>query len=201
MLSRSSPLSLCVYLMAALSVAASLGACADSAMAPTARLTATGSAPADLSRVYRLGVGDKLKLTVFGEQELSGTYEVNASGNVPLPLIGEMAARGRGINDFRDAVRQKLSQGYLTNPKVSVEIINFRPIYIHGEVRSGGEFPFKNGLKLRDAIAVAGGYTYRANESYVILVREGAPQQVKVAMPADIDVLPGDNIRIPERFF
>ncbi len=180
--------------------AASLAACAESSITPSAQISGA-TKTVELSRVYRLGVGDKVKLTVFGEQELSGTYEVNASGNVPLPLIGELSAQGRGINDFRDAVRQKLSQGYLTNPKVSVEIVNFRPIYIHGEVRSGGEFPFKNGLKLRDAIAVAGGYTYRANEAFVILVREGAAQQVKVAMPGDIDVLPGDNIRIPERFF
>ncbi len=70
-----------------------------------------------------------------------------------------------------------------------------------GEVRSGGEFPFKSGLKLRDAIALAGGFTYRANETHVLLVREGSPQQYRVAMPADIDVLPGDNIRVPERFF
>ena len=155
----------------------------------------------ELSRVYRLGVGDKIKLTVFGEADMSGTYEVNAIGNVPVPLVGEVPAKGRGIAEFRDTVRSKLAQGFLTNPKISVEVVNFRPIYIHGEVRSGGEFPYKNGLKLRDAIALAGGYTYRANETRVILVRDGSPAQVTVTLPADIDVLPGDNIRVPERFF
>ncbi len=200
MLLRSSPHLMRAFGIVALSVTVGLVACADGGEAPVAKLSAAGLRP-ELSRVYRLGVGDKVKLTVFGEQDLSGTYEVNASGNISLPLTGEIGARGRAIGDFREAVRQKLSQGYLTNPKVSVEVINFRPIYIHGEVRSGGEFAFKNGLKLRDAIAVAGGYTYRANESYVILVREGAAEQVRVAMPADVDVLPGDNIRIPERFF
>lgn len=184
---------------AAVLAAAAIGACADPGGAPEARLPARTNV--DISRIYRLGVGDKIKLTVFGEENMSGTFEVNAIGNVPVALIGEVPAKGRGIADFREAVRQKLAQGYLTNPKVTVEVVNFRPIYIHGEVRSGGEFPYKNGLKLRDAIALAGGFTYRANETHVILVREGSPEQLKVALPADIEVLPGDNIRVPERFF
>jgi protein involved in polysaccharide export with SLBB domain len=200
MLLRSSPRSLVLTALVTLGVAAAVGACADSGIRSDAALPAK-IAPDELSRVYRLGVGDKIKLTVFGENDMSGTYEVNAIGNVPVPLVGEVPAKGRGVAEFRDAVRNKLSQGYLTNPKVSVEVVNFRPIYIHGEVRSGGEFPYKNGLKLRDAIALAGGFTYRANETHVILVREGSPAQVKVALPADVDVLPGDNIRVPERFF
>lgn len=185
---------------AALLAAAVVAACAGTSPDPQLAMPNRAGA-ADLSRVYRLGVGDKIKVTVFGEPELSGNYEVNAAGNVPIALVGEVPARGQGIDDFREQVRRKLQQGYLNNPKVSVEVVNFRPIYIHGEVRSGGEFPYKNGLKLRDAIALAGGYTYRANESQVILVREGSGAQVTVPMPADIDVLPGDNIRIPERFF
>lgn len=185
---------------AALMGAAIVAACAGTGADPQQVLPSRAGA-AELSRVYRLGVGDKVKVTVFGEADLSGTYEVNAAGNVPVALVGEIPARGHGIDNFREQVRRKLQQGYLNNPKVSVEVVNFRPIYIHGEVRSGGEFPFKNGLKLRDAIALAGGYTYRANESQVILVREGSGAQVALAMPADIDVLPGDNIRIPERFF
>ena len=186
--------------IAALGAAVVIGACANSAPRLDTKLI-DNPGPVELSRVYRLGVGDKIKLTIFGEAEMSGVYDVNATGNVPVPLVGEIPAKGRPIAEFRDTVRRKLSEGYLTNPKVSVEVVNFRPIYIHGEVRTGGEFPYKNGLKLRDAIAVAGGYTYRANEAFVILVREGSAAQVKVALPADIDVLPGDNIRVPERFF
>ena len=199
MLSRSSP-RLSSALIAALTVAAIAGACADTVSGPISTLPSKAGA-VELSRVYRLGVGDKIKLTIFGEPDMSGTYEVNAVGNVPVSLIGEVPAKGQGIAEFRDSVRHRLSQGYLNNPKVSVEVVNFRPIYIHGEVRSGGEFPYKNGLKLRDAIALAGGFTYRANETHVVLVREGSPAQVKVALPADVDVLPGDNIRVPERFF
>jgi len=93
-----------------------------------------------------------------------------------------------------------LRDGYLKNPKVSIEVMNFRPIYVHGEVKNGGEFAYKTGLKLRDAIAMAGGYTYRANQGYVLVDREGE-EEVKITMPSSMPVLPGDNIRIPERFF
>ena len=198
MLSRSSPHLPSVTMIAALVVA--LNGCANDRPAAAPASIACLETP-EVSRVYRLGIGDKVKLSVFGEADLSGTFEVNGSGNVAVPLVGEIPAKGRGIGEFRELVRTKLAQGYLTNPKVSVEVANFRPIYLHGEVRSGGEFPYKSGLKLRDAIALAGGYTYRANESHVILVREGSAAQIKVALPADIDVLPGDNIRVPERFF
>ena len=151
-------------------------------------------------RIYRLGVGDKLKVSVFGEENLSGQFEVNAFGQVSMPLIGEMPAKGLALNDFRDRVVRKLSDGYLKNPRVAVEILNYRPIYVHGEVKSGGEFQFKNGISLRDTVAIAGGYTYRANQSYLYIGREGEPD-IAVQLPSDIPVLPGDNIRIPERFF
>jgi polysaccharide export outer membrane protein len=105
------------------------------------------------------------------------------------------------LAEVRSAVTRRLSDGYLKNPKITVEILTYRPIYVHGEVRSGGEFPFKNGLKLRDAIALAGGYTYRANQGYVLLGRNGQSGDVRVSMPSDVLVMPGDNIRIPERFF
>ncbi len=153
-----------------------------------------------LERTYRLGIGDKLKITVFGEESLSGQYEVNALGQISLPLVGEVGARGMAISAFRDSVARRLAEGYLKNPRVTVEVLNYRPIYVHGEVKSGGEFPYKNGLKLRDAVAVAGGYTYRADESYVLIVREGAGE-ARVPLSSNVVVLPGDNIRVPERFF
>lgn len=153
-----------------------------------------------VSRIYRLGVGDKLKVTVFGEDNLSGPFEVNAVGQVSMPLIGEMPAKGLAIHEFRENVTRKLADGYLKSPKVSIEMLNYRPIFVHGEVKNGGEFAYKNGISLRDAIAMAGGYTYRADQSYLYVGREGEPD-VAVKTPADIAILPGDNIRIPERFF
>lgn len=151
-------------------------------------------------RTYRLGVGDKLKLNVYGEPDLSGEFVVNALGNVSLPLVGEVKAQGHSLAEFRAALRQRLADGFLKDPKVNVEVVNYRPIYVHGEVRNGGEFQFKNGLKLRDAVAMAGGYSYRANLGYVLVIREGEARELRIDLPSDTPVLPGDNIRIPERF-
>jgi polysaccharide export outer membrane protein len=185
---------------AAALTAAVLGACADTTL-PQKSVTLT-DAPARLeTRVYRLGIGDKLKVSVFGEQDLSGQFEVNALGNVPMPLIGEIPAKGRSANDIRDQIAQRLSDGYLRNPKVNVEVQTYRPIYVHGEVRNSGEFQFKQGLRVRDAVAMAGGYSYRANQGYALITREGEPDEMRVALPSDMVVLPGDNIRIPERYF
>jgi polysaccharide export outer membrane protein len=182
---------------ATLAVALLVSACSGGGGAPPPGF---GTGPSGLGRVYRLGIGDKLKIVVFGEENLSGPTEVNAFGNVSLPLIGEVPAKGQSLDEFRASVTRRYGDGFIKNPKITVEITNYRPIYVHGEVKSGGEFAFKNGLKLRDAIAMAGGYTYRADESFVTIVREEA-EPARLALPADLDVLPGDNIRVPERFF
>ncbi len=184
---------------AAFAAAALLSACASpDIVSGSDFVSRKGSAATN--RVFRLGVGDKFKLTVFGEDDLSGQFEVNAQGQASLPLIGEQPAKGLTIDEFRGNVVKRLSDGYLKNPKVNVEMMNYRPVYVHGEVKNGGEFQYKNGLSLRDAIAMAGGYTYRADQDYLYIGREGLADAA-VKMPADVPVLPGDNIRIPERFF
>ena len=152
-------------------------------------------------RFYRLGVGDKLKITVFGEPDLSGEFEVGAVGMISLPLVGDIKARGLSLIEFRNRMARRLSDGYLKEPRITVEVLNYRAIFVHGEVRTGGQFKYKSGLKIRDAIAMAGGYSYRANESYFFLMREGFPKRRKIALPTNMPVLPGDNIRVPERFF
>lgn len=155
----------------------------------------------DLSRLHHLGIGDKVKISIFGENELSGQYEIGATGILSLPLIGEIPAKGMKITELRDAIARKLRSGYLKDPKVSIEILTYRPFYVHGEVRGSGEFAFKNGVTVRDAIAIAGGYTYRANLGHVLLLREGSTQEERVDLPSNYAVMPGDNLRIPERFF
>ena len=183
--------------------AAIIGACSGQSGEATLASPPASSlgAKQEVSRIYRLGIGDKIKITVFGENELSGQYEVGATGILSLPLIGEIPAKDVGIADLRATIVQRLRNGYLKDPKVSVEILTYRPFYVHGEVRSSGEFPFKNGVTIRDAVAIAAGYTYRANLSYVILIREGTATEVRVELPSTYGVMPGDNIRIPERFF
>lgn len=186
-------------LIVVLATAVLASACSSGSTAPPPGFAAADGASA-LGRTYRLGIGDKLKITVFDEPNLSGPVEVNAMGQVALPLAGEVPAKGFAIQEFRDSVARKLSDGYLKNPRVTVEIVNYRSIFVQGEVKSGGEFQYKTGLKLRDAIAMAGGYTYRADQDFAFIVREDQ-QEVKLPLPSDIPVLPGDNIRIPERFF
>jgi protein involved in polysaccharide export with SLBB domain len=184
----------------ALVVVMTLGACADTT-APQRGMALTQGPTRLEERVYRLASGDKLKVSVYGEQDLSGQFEVNAQGNLPMPLIGEIAAKGKSANELRDQIAQRLSDGYLRNPKVSVEVQTYRPFYVHGEVRNSGEFQFKQGLRIRDAVAMAGGYSYRANQGVALLSREGDSNEIQVPLPSDIAVLPGDNIRIPERYF
>ncbi len=175
-----------------------LSACSSTVGAPPGPNFATGQDA--LSRVYRLGIGDKLKITVFGEESLSGPVEVDAFGRVALPLAGDVPAKGLTIVQFREAVGKKLSDGFLKNPRITVEVTNYRSIYMHGEVKNGGEFPFKPGLTLRDAVALAGGYTYRADQSLMLIQREG-DGIVRIPLPSDVPVLPGDNLQVPERFF
>lgn len=201
MSSRCSQLLRIVIAALAFCAAATLAGCADGGDVPELQIAQASGSAIEVSRIYRLGVGDKLKITVFGEQDLSGTYDVNATGNVSLPLIGDIVAKGRPIADFRTAVSKRLGDGYIKNPKVTVEVLAYRPIYVHGEVKQAGELAYKSGLKLRDAIAMAGGYTYRANQGYVLIIREGQSAEAKVRLPSDLDVLPGDNIRVPERLF
>lgn len=117
-----------------------------------------------------------------------------------MPLIGPVKANGQTVDGFTRAVKDRLSAGYLKNPKLNVEVLNYRAIFVHGEVRSGGQFTFKNGLRIRDAIAIAGGYTYRADQNYVLITRDNQPT-VRLPLPSNVSILPGDNIRVPERFF
>lgn len=201
MLSRCSQLLRISVAALALAGATLLAGCADGGDVPELQIAPPTGSQVELSRIYRLGVGDKLKITVFGEQDLSGTYDVNATGSISLPLVGDIVAKGRPIGEFRNAVAKRLGDGYIKNPKITVEVLAYRPIYVHGEVKQAGELAYKSGLKLRDAIAMAGGYTYRANQGYLLIIREGQSAEARVRLPSDLDVLPGDNIRVPERLF
>lgn len=154
-----------------------------------------------LGRTSQLGVGDKVRINVFGENDLTGVYSITADGNIEFPLIGAVRAQGLTLSTFRRNLRGRLANGYLSNPKITVEIASYRPIFVHGEVRNGGEYPYRIGTRLKDAIAVAGGFNYRADESRVLLTREGDIGQVWANVGDNIVIMPGDNIRVVERFF
>ena len=150
---------------------------------------------------YRLDAGDRVKVTVFGQQDLSGEFEVDGAGRLSLPLIQHVQARGSTLAELEQAITGKLKPDFLKNPRVSVEVLNYRPFYILGEVKNPGSYPFVNGMTVINAVALAGGYTYRAKENTVIIVRAGDAKRKPLPADHDTVVLPGDVIEVPERFF
>lgn len=168
--------------------------------APAAEAVSDVPLPPDADIDYRLGSGDKLRVIVFGETDLSGEFDVSGSGKVALPLIGQVHAEGLTLSAFEDAVEKKLQEGYLTSPRVSVEVMNYRPFYIYGEVGEPGQYSYTSGMTVLNAVAVAGGYSYRANQSKVYITRGEGNEREYPASQA-VKVLPGDVVRVPERFF
>jgi polysaccharide export outer membrane protein len=165
-------------------------------------LANAGLAQPDASEfVYRLGAGDKLRVIVFGEEDLSGEFVVDGSGYIRLPLVGQVQAANRTVYEFERDVETKLKDGYLKAPRVSAEVMNYRPFYIIGEVGKPGEYPYVNGMSVLNAVALAGGYTYRANERSVYLRRYGDSREQSVPADETTKVYPGDIVRVVERFF
>ncbi|MCI5044887.1 MAG: polysaccharide export protein [Aquisalinus sp.] len=152
-------------------------------------------------REYTLGPGDKLRLIVFGEDDLSGEFLVDGSGLVSLPLVGEISAEGKTVREFQRSVESSLRDGYLNDPRVSAEVLNFRPFYILGEVNSPGTYPYSDSLTVLNAVAVAEGFTYRANQRVVFIRRDGATTEQQYPLTSTTPVRPGDTIRIAERIF
>jgi len=156
----------------------------------------------DASASYVLGAGDRLQIIVFGEPQLSGEHTVSASGIVSFPLIGDIPAASQTPAQVQEAIRSRLAGGYLKDPRVAVEVLAYRPFYILGEVNRPGEYPYRANLKLEQAIATAGGYSYRANRSRFVIVREdGSERKMRFKEAAQMEIQPGDTIRILERFF
>ena len=154
-----------------------------------------------LNQGYILGSGDRLRVIVFGEEDLSGEFVVDGSGGISFPLVGQVHATNLTLREFELALTNALKDGYLNDPRVSVEVLNYRPFYILGEVEEPGEFPYTASLTVMNAVATAGGFTYRANTRVVYIQRAGTDQEVQIPLTATLQVQPGDTIRIAERFF
>ena len=148
-----------------------------------------------------LGPSDRVRLKVYGEQDITGDYEVDTNGYISVPLAGRVKAAGLTTRQLEKSVAAALSKGLLRDPRVSAEVATYRPFFILGEVKNAGEYPYKSGLTVLDAVASAGGYTYRANESKAVIRRAGSNVEETHALDAPVPVFPGDNIRIPERYF
>lgn len=167
--------------------------------AAIAQLSFVRIAPCAETQAYRLGPGDKIRVTVFNETDLSGDFDVNDQGSVSLPLIGSVAVAGKTVDDAKNLITQKYGANYLVNPRVSIEVLNYRPFFILGEVKNPGSYPYVAGMTVLNAVALAGGYTPRADKGDIHVKHNGSDGQQSIK--EDDPVLPGDLITVTERFF
>jgi protein involved in polysaccharide export with SLBB domain len=170
--------------------------------APETRpLPAEAAGPPKEALDYRLGAGDQLRVIVFNEPDLTSQFTVGAQGTVSFPLIGDIKAGNLTVAEFSRALEEALSKGFLKQPKVSIEVLNYRPFFILGEVSRPGTYPYSANLTVLNAVATAGGFTYRADQHKVIVKRANEEHAHAVRLTSSMVVQPGDTITIPERFF
>ena len=151
---------------------------------------------------YRLGADDKVRIIVFGEDSLTGEFMVpGGQGKIAFPLIGDVQAGGLTVTELQKEIETKLKDGFLREPRVSIEVLNYRPFYILGEVVKPGEYPYINGLTVLNAVATANGFTYRADTRRVFIKRANEASEEQLKLTSSTPVEPGDTIRIAERFF
>ncbi|MBL1235169.1 MAG: polysaccharide export protein [Rhodobiaceae bacterium] len=175
-------------------VAVILTGCAGNSVVSTQPIAET-SAP------YALDSGDQMRIVIFGQADLSGEYTVDGSGFISIPLIEPVQTRGLSTQELETELVAILGQTLLRNPNVSVEILNYRPFFILGEVNNAGQFPFVSGMTVQTAVAIAGGFTFRANETDALITRKRAENIVELRVRTNQPVSPGDTILIEERFF
>lgn len=150
---------------------------------------------------YVLGTGDVLRINVFGQQELTGEFKVNSKGDISFPLINDVPAAGFTAGELEQSIAQKLDPEYIVDPQVSIEVLNYRAVYVLGEVQQPGRFEYAPDMTALQAIAAAGGYTYRANEDTAELTRhvKGAIKTFTINQTTMIK--PGDTIVVKRRWF
>lgn len=151
---------------------------------------------------YQLGAGDIVSINVFGEQDLSlDEVRIGDGGRFSYPFLGEINASGKTADGLQREIMAGLKDGYLVDPRVSVRILEFREFFVNGEVKSPGGYPFKPGLTLRKAIALAGGFTERASESKISVIAEHEGKRTPREAELDTPIMPGDIITVDQSFF
>jgi protein involved in polysaccharide export with SLBB domain len=155
------------------------------------------SVAANQTGEYILGTSDRLRVTVFGQEDLSGEFEVDSAGRITLPLVGGLNVTGRTVDEVEDMIVDALTPDYFQNPVVSVEVLEYRDFFIIGEVANPGPYPYVGKMTVITAVAMAGGFTYRAVEDEFVISRDGQ----QLAASKETFVFPGDVIEVRERFF
>ena len=156
---------------------------------------------ASFEQPYLLDAGDRLRITVFGQDGLTNSYAVDAAGNITMPLVGSIAARGRTPAQLSHALTERLKQGYIREPKVAIEVEAYRPFFIYGEVLTPGQYPYVASMTVEKAIAIAGGFGPRADRSKATVSRTIGGQTTRTSVPLTYPLRPGDTLRIDERWF
>jgi polysaccharide export outer membrane protein len=157
--------------------------------------------PVGSDSAYQLGVGDRIQVIVAGHEDLSGEFVIDGNGQFFMPLIEEVEAAGLKPAELESLLVEKLKPDYLVNPRVNIQVLKYRPYYLMGEVASRGAFPYLSGMSYLKAIAIAGGFTYRAKQDYVFVIRADDEELEEIKLPMNEKVQPGDIIRVAERMF
>lgn len=168
-------------------------------ISPATNPAPTPAAAAEIQAGYRLDTGDQIKITVFDEAQLSSTFEVDGTGTISMPLIGEVEAKNLTVRQLQRTIEEKLRNGFLRDPQVSAEVVTYRPFYIRGEVNKPGQYAYTNGMTVLMAVTAAGDFTYRADKGGIMVKPENADKEQKVE--ANAPVRPGDTIRVKQRLF
>jgi protein involved in polysaccharide export with SLBB domain len=182
---------------AALVVALLISGCTANSLSEAEQQSLAAAATAS----PRLQAGDRIRVTVYGEDKLSGDYQIDQSGQISLPLAGTVEAVGLTQAELEQALAKKFRSEYLRNPKVTVTIATLQPFYLMGEVEKPGEYQYRSGLNVLTALAIAGGPTYRASRNTVQIQRRGETSMRNYPISSSVPILPGDVIRVPERYF
>jgi polysaccharide export outer membrane protein len=179
--------------------------CALLAVSMVAGCSSYKPAPAAFHKIleepYRLGAGDRVRVTVFEQQGLTNTYSVDQSGYLSFPLVGAIPARGHTAQQLEGEIAAKLRQGYLRDPDVTVEVDRYRPIFVMGEVGAAGQYSYVPGLTVQKAVAIAGGYSARANQGSVDITRDVNGKVITGRVTTSDPLLPGDTVYVRERLF
>jgi polysaccharide biosynthesis/export protein len=164
-------------------------------------VNASAYAPAEPNKPYTLDSGDRLRVVVFGQDGLSNSYLVDASGHIAMPLIGSVSARGLTTDQLSSRIGERLRQGFVREPHVAVEVEAYRPFFILGEVTQPGQYPYVADMTVETAVAIAGGFGPRAFRKTVTLTRTVDGQQVRITVPTSYPLRPGDTVNVQERWF
>jgi polysaccharide export outer membrane protein len=159
------------------------------------------ASPADVNGPYVLDTGDRLRVFVYGQPNLSRAYTVDQDGRISVPLIGDVEARGRTTDELGNAIRSRLGAEFVRDPQVTVDVLQNRPFFILGEVKAAGQYPYVSGMTVETAVAIAGGYSDRASNRQFRVSRRKNGYVEQFETPSEYPLQPGDTVYVHERFF